>query len=134
MSGVEREREGLKHHFYSAREREGTPAGEAAAIKGHEGLRPSMPSRGGLLMRGNRRNLRREAAPVLRCVFKRRIDGEARGKAGKSAGGGALLRNRGEERGRLEEEGRADGRARVGSERREEGEGEVGRRRETGPR
>jgi hypothetical protein len=79
-------------------------------------------------MRGNGRNLRREAAPVLRCVFKRRIDGGARGKAGKSAGGGALLRNRGEEKGRLEEEGRADGRARVGSERREEGEGEVGRR------
>jgi hypothetical protein len=42
--------------------------------------------------------------------------------------GGALLRNRGEEKGRLEEEERADGRARVGSERREEGEGEVGRR------
>jgi hypothetical protein len=39
-----------------------------------------------------------------------------------------LLRNRGEERGRLEEEGRADGRARVGSERREEGEVGVGRR------
>jgi hypothetical protein len=38
------------------------------------------------------------------------------------------LRNRGEERGRLEEEGRADGRARVGSERREEGEVGVGRR------
>jgi hypothetical protein len=38
------------------------------------------------------------------------------------------LRNRREERGRLEEEGRADGRARVGSERREEGEVGVGRR------
>jgi hypothetical protein len=36
------------------------------------------------------------------------------------------LRNRGEERGRLEEEGRADGQARVGSERREEGEVEAG--------
>jgi hypothetical protein len=47
VSGVEREREGLKHRFYSAREEEGTPAGEAAAINGHEGLRPSMPSRGG---------------------------------------------------------------------------------------
>jgi hypothetical protein len=47
VSGVEREREGLKHRFYSAREGEGTPAGEAATINGHEGLRPSMPSRGG---------------------------------------------------------------------------------------
>jgi hypothetical protein len=61
VSGVKREREGLKHRSYSAREGEGTPAGEAAAgeaaaINGHEGLRPSMPSRGGLLMRGNRRN------------------------------------------------------------------------------
>jgi hypothetical protein len=56
VSGVEREHEGLKHRFYSAREGEGTPAGEAAAINGHEGLRPSMPSRGGLLMRGNGRN------------------------------------------------------------------------------
>jgi hypothetical protein len=134
VSGVEREHEGLKYHFYSGREGEGTPAGEAAAINGHESLRPSMPSRGGLLMRGNGRNLRREAAPLLRCVFKRRIDGGARGKAGKSTGGGALLRNKGEERGRLEEEGRANGRARVGSERREEGEVGVGRRRESGPR
>jgi hypothetical protein len=44
----------------------------------------------------------------------------------------ALLRNRGEERGRLEEEGTADGRARVGSERREEGEVGVGRRGDAG--
>jgi hypothetical protein len=49
-------REGLKHGSYSVREGEGTPAGEVATINGHEGLRPSMPSRGGLLMRGNERN------------------------------------------------------------------------------
>jgi hypothetical protein len=33
-SSVEREREGLKHRFYSAREEEGTPAGEATLDEG----------------------------------------------------------------------------------------------------
>jgi hypothetical protein len=58
VSGVEREREGLKHHFYSAGEGEGTPAGEVAAINGHEGLRPSMPSRGRTLDEGKRKEFK----------------------------------------------------------------------------
>jgi hypothetical protein len=57
VSGVEREREGLKHRFYSAREGEGTPAGQAVAINGHEGLRPSTPSRARTLDEGKRKEL-----------------------------------------------------------------------------
>jgi hypothetical protein len=35
-------REGLRHHSYSAMEGEGTPAGEAVAINGHEAGRSSI--------------------------------------------------------------------------------------------
>jgi hypothetical protein len=49
-------REGLKHSSYSAREGEGTPVGEAAAINGHGGRRPSLHSRERLEWRGNRRS------------------------------------------------------------------------------
>jgi hypothetical protein len=50
VSGVEkrkRARQGSASALVGGREGEGAPAGEAAAINGHEGLRPSMPSRGG---------------------------------------------------------------------------------------
>jgi hypothetical protein len=49
-SGVEkrkRARQGSASALVGGREGEGALAGEVAAINGHEGLRPSMPSRGG---------------------------------------------------------------------------------------
>jgi hypothetical protein len=43
-------------HFYRASREERGSRLDVLAINGHGGLRPSMPSRGGLLMRGNGRN------------------------------------------------------------------------------
>jgi hypothetical protein len=50
-------------HFYRARREERGSRLDVLAINGHGGLRPSMPSRGGLLMRGNRRNKGRRRRP-----------------------------------------------------------------------
>jgi hypothetical protein len=49
-------REGLKNSSYSAREGEGTPAGEVAAINDHGGRWPSLHSWERLEWRGNRKS------------------------------------------------------------------------------
>jgi hypothetical protein len=62
VSGVERRkraRQGSASALVGEREGEGAPAGEAAAINGHEGLRPSMPSRGRTLDEGKRKEFKK---------------------------------------------------------------------------
>jgi hypothetical protein len=77
---------GLWLGLYRGRKGEELAAGAEKCHQwpGHRRLRFEF---NGCLEGGNGRKLRREAAPLLRCVFKRGIDGGARGKAGKLAGG-----------------------------------------------
>jgi hypothetical protein len=53
----------------------------------------------GALKGGNGRKLRREAVPVLRCVFKRGIDGGSAREGGETAGRARLLRLHTKQRG-----------------------------------
>jgi hypothetical protein len=62
MSAKE-QRQVLVLHFYRARREERGSRLDVLAINGHGGLQASMPSRGGLLMRGNGRNKGRRRRP-----------------------------------------------------------------------
>jgi hypothetical protein len=127
-----RRRIGLELGLYTE-EREGkrAAAGVEIANDGHDTGGFDLNSMGAL-KGGNGRKLRREAALVLRYVFKRGLMAGARGKAGKRPSGRDCCDST-RSRGEPEVEGGADGRAPLVSEKREGGRGGAGRAGAPGP-
>jgi hypothetical protein len=94
-----RRRTGLELGLYTE-EREGkrAAAGVEIANDGHGTGGFDLNSRGAL-KGGNGKKLRREAASVLGCVFKRGIDGRSAREGGETAGRARLLRLHTKQRG-----------------------------------
>jgi hypothetical protein len=113
-----RARQGSASALVGEREGEGAPAGEAAAINGREGLRPSMHSRGRCDGRRNGWELRRERSEA---GLQLPLDGAqlGRGESGELSAA-ALDAEQGT---RLEVRDGPDVWGRVGSERRGKGRG-----------